>query len=286
MNVLNWKSTKEVLADKNYLALKLLLIFITVYLISTGMDHKRVKLPLLCIGLFLIVFFVKNLRQPLLWYIFLTILISDLICDYFVRANHHFLLIYITILVIIFLHNGQYEDFITNIKLLAVIVLLFSGIQKLVSPQFVSGDFYYYMINTGSFFKPLLYFNPEMKQIVAHNHAQISELALLDPNTSKIVTFQNVLPNLAIISHIFAWFTIIIEMGTAILIFLKPKHLVTHALFISLILGIFLTRLENGFLTLLAISGIWLSEHTRIRAIYSVLAIVFITLIIINIGFY
>jgi hypothetical protein len=286
MNQLNWTSIKQVLSDKSTLGLNLLFVFMVFYTVITGGDHRKIKLFLIAAGLLLVVLVIKKITQPLLWYIFLTILISDLICDYFVRANHHFLLIYVTVLIILFLHNSRLDDFVANIKLLLVIVLLFSGSQKLFSPQFISGDFYYYMVNTGSFFKPILYFNQEMNDIVLANKAQIAELSKSNPNALNTVTLQNIVPNLDDISRVYAWFSICMEIVTGLLLLWKPKHLLTHVLFILLIMGIFFTRLESGFMALLAISGIWLTDNYKIRAIYTVLTIVMLSLIITRIGFY
>ena len=286
MKIYDGTYLRQVLGDKTGLGLKLFFLFITVYLISTGVGHPWLKLPLLFMVLFLTVFFVKSINQSLIWYLTLTLLLFDLICDYFVRANHHFFLIYLTILIIIFLKNGRHGDFITNIKLLVFIVLLFSAIQKLLSPQFVSGDFYYYMFNTGNFFKPLLRFNPEMNDVVAHNNAMILELGKTDPNELKQIVLQNVEPNIGSISHAFAWLTIIFEILVAISLLLRPKHILSHLLFIVLIFGIFLMRMENGFLCLLAITGVWLSEHPKLRLIYASMAILFISLIVNHIGFY
>ena len=283
---MNWEHIKTVLSDKTTLGLNLLFIFIVSYIVITGGDHRRIKLFLIFTGLFLLVFFVKKINQPLVWYLFLAILISDLISDYFVRANHHFLLIYLNILIIVFLHNSRLKDLVTNIKFLVVIVLLFSGVQKLVSLQFTSGDFYYYMLNTGGFFKPILYFSSEMNEIVISNKSQIAELGHSDPNELKIITFQNILPHLDVISRVMAWTTILMELVVAILILWKPKHNVTHILFILLILAIFFTRFENGFLTILAITGVWLSESIRFRFIYTILAIVSLSFMLTKIGFY
>jgi hypothetical protein len=286
MNRVNWTSIKQTLSDRTALGLHLLFLFMAVYIILTGGDHRKIKLFLVFSGLFLIALFVKKITQPLLWYIFLTILISDLICDYFVRANHHFLMIYVTILVIIFLHNAKLEDLIGNIKLLLVIVLLISGIQKLFSPQFMSGDFYYYMINTGNFFKPILYFNQEMTEIVSSNKAQIASLGNSNPNDLNTITLQNIAPNLDIISRVYAWFSIGMELITGLFLLWKPKHIFTHILFILVILGIFITRLESGFIALLAICGIWLTDNYKLRAIYVVLTLVMFSLIITRIGLY
>lgn len=286
MNFINWNSIKKVLSDKSTLGIHLLFILLLVYVVSTGDNHRGIKLPALIIGISFIVFFVKQITQPLLWYLFLVILLIDLICDYFVRANHHFLSIYVTLVVIIFLHNDHIEFFTTNIKLLVVIVLLFSGIQKLLSPQFVSGDFTYYMINTGYFFKPILYLDHDIYDTVLNNKRQLLELKQTNPNEMGSIKLKNVFPNIAAISRIFAWFTIAVEIIAGLLILWKPRHIGTHFIFIMLILGIFLTRLETGFLALLAISGIWLTNNIWIRATYALLAIVFLSLMITQFGFY
>ncbi|MEO6347626.1 MAG: hypothetical protein ABIO60_06920 [Aquaticitalea sp.] len=286
MKLPDWSQTKPVLETKIKLGIKLLFLFLVVYLLSTGLGHPRIKIPLLCIVFFLVVFYVKSINQTMVWYLFLTVLIFDLMSDYFVRANHHFLMIYMTILVIIFLKNGLQQDFITNIKLLVFIILLFSALQKLLSPQFISGDFYYYMFNTGNFFKPSLRFNPEMNDIVAQNNALILELGKTDPNILKNITLQNIVPNIANFSRIFAWLTVIIEFLTGILILWKPKNNLIHIVFIILILGIFLMRMENGFLCLLTISGVWLSENLKTRFVYVAMTLLFLSFIVNQIGFY
>ena len=283
---LNWQHIKQVLSDKIALGLYLLLIFMVVYLAITSVAHRRIKVFLLCAALFLIVFFVKKISQVLLWYIFLAILLSDLACDYFVRANHHFLLIYMTVAVIVYLHNSRLDLFVLNIKYLVVIVLFFSGLQKVLSPEFITGDLYYLMINTGGFFKPILYYNPEMIDTIISNKALIAELGTTNPNLLETVTLKPIVPHLDVISFILSWMTIIMELVAAVLILWKPKHIATHIVFILLIMGIFFTRYENGFLALLAISGVWLSEHLRIRIIYTVLAIICFSFILTKIGFH
>jgi hypothetical protein len=286
MKFINWRTIKEILTDKSALGINLLFIFLLVYIISTGNDHRNIKLPTLIIGISLIIFYVNNLRQPLLWYIFLVILLFDLIGGYYVRANHHFLLIYVTLVVIIYLHNDRIELFTTNVKFLLVIVLMFSGIQKLFSPQFISGDFTYYMINTGRFFKPILYFNQDMNDIIFNNNQQLLEFKRTEPNGMGSTTFNNVIPNMDVVSRLFAWMTISVEIIAGLLLLWKPKNIGTHLFFILLILGIFFTRLENGFLALLATSGIWLTDNIRIKALYAFLSVVFLSLIITGIGFY
>jgi hypothetical protein len=60
-----------------------------------------------------------------------------------------------------------------------------SILQKLMSSQFMSGDFYYYyyyMINRGLLFKVNLRFNPEILEMVKSNSEQIVASKATDPN--------------------------------------------------------------------------------------------------------
>lgn len=286
MSFINLNHIKETLSDKRNLGLHAFFTLMVIYAILTGGDHRKVKLFLLVIGLSLVILFVKKISHPILWYVFMALLINDLIFDYFVRANHHFFLMYLTAVFIIYLHNNRLEDFETNIKLLLAIVLFFSGLQKMLSPQFTSGDYYYYMINIGSFFKPLLYFSPEINDIMSSNRAEIAKLQISDPNSSQYITLQNVIPYQDIFSRVYAWVSIVSELVGAILILWKPKHIVTQCFFVMIILGIFFTRLESGFLATLAISGIWLTDSYKFRAIYTGLTVIFFALIITKLGFY
>lgn len=274
------------LAEKSSLGEVILLILSLIYLISSNFSQLKIQLPLMLLSIILALFFINKLNQILLWSIFLAIFISELVMKYFVKANHHFLLVYVILLIIFYHKNGRWEDFVANIKWIVVIVLMCSAIQKLISPQFVSGDFYYYMLNTGKFFRPMLYFTPEIKEIIFSNYSQIIELERTNPNLTNSITLQNILPNLDVISRVFAWLTIALEFIIAAVLFWKPKHTFSHILFIILILGIFFTRLESGFLTLLAICGFWLTESLKFRALYVILAIGFMVLIVTQIGFH
>lgn len=277
---------KILLENKNNLGILLVFILSMIYLIGTGKNHPWLLVSLILIGTLLVLILTHKLPQIVLWYGLLAIFTIDLALNYFLKANHHFLLVYIILLIIFYLKNGSREAFVDNIKWIIIIVLLFSSIQKLITPQFITGDFYYYMFNTGKFFKPVLYFYPELKEITKSNNFQITQLEHTNPNTLKAVKLQNIVPYLEVISRVFAWLTIALELAIALCFIGKPKHHITHLLFILLILGIFITRLENGFLTLLSICGIWLSEHQAIRRVYVILAIGFMLLLIGNIGLF
>ncbi len=273
-------------ADRTSTGAILLLIFSLIYLISSNINPLQIQLALMLLSIVLVLVFMNKMNQLVLWSVLLGIFITELTLKYFLKANHHFLLVYMIMLLIIYNKNRNWENFNVNIKWIVVIVLMFSAIQKMVSPAFISGDFFYLMMNTGKFFKLILNFTPDIQEIIASNASQIRELEQTNPNTLKSITLQPVLPNLDIISHLFAWLTIALELVIAMVFIWNPKHRISHFLFIILILGIFFTRLESGFLTLLTICGIWLTESRKFRTLYIILSIGFMGLIITKIGFH
>ncbi|HNQ26854.1 MAG TPA: hypothetical protein PKL92_02935 [Aquaticitalea sp.] len=272
--------------DKERLGANLFFLFSSVYLLFSYGDHSRVKTFALTLALTITVVFFKQLRQPFVWYVFLALFLLDLIINYHTRANHHFMLVYLTMAYIMYLNTRNIATFTTNVKWLLFILLFFASVQKLMSSEFVSGNFYYYMINTGKFFKPLAPLDQTVAVVISNNNALIETLNHQDPNQYGTVSLNNILPNIASISKWFAWATIALEFLAGLLIVRKPEYRFTHIIFVILILGISATRLESGFLGLLCISGHWLCNNTIIRKIYVVLTVIFTALTISQLGFY
>lgn len=280
------QNIKQSLVDKEQLGANLFFLYTLVYVFSSSGSGSLSKTALLMVAITVVTMFAKHIYQTIVWYVLLALLLLDLATNYYTRANHHFLLVYLIMAYIIFLRSGNYEIFTMNVKWLLFILLFFSSLQKLISPEFISGNFYYYMINTGKFFKILLPLDQNLTQAITSNHAMIKALGNQDPNLLGSITLKNTLPNIASISKFFAWVTVILEFLTGALIVWKPHRMVTHILFILLILGIFLTRMENGFMALLCISGYWLSNNHKVRILYTIMTALFISMTISKIGFY
>ncbi len=105
-------------------------------------------------------------------------------------------------------------------------------------------------------------------------------------NIAQSVVLQDIFPNLGIISHIFAWITIALELMVAIAILWKPRRTWTHLFFLAMILGILCTRLETGFMALLAICGVFLCSNLKLRLLYVMIVMGCIILIVTKLGFH
>ncbi|MGB0981758.1 MAG: hypothetical protein ACPGUH_06625 [Winogradskyella sp.] len=285
------KSVKDILnsiSANNSLGLKLLFIIASVYCLSTALYFSNLKVTFIGVLLCSIVVSKHVIKSKVIWALFLIIFSIDVIHNFYDEANHHFLLTYITLIVVLHL-NGvfNYKILIKNIKYLTVIVLAFATLQKLFSEQFISGEFYYYMFNSGRFFKPIVTQNMEQLALIKSNNAAIRELALINPNNSNAsAQFQNIFPHLGVICVVFAWLTIAVECIATLLLLLKPTHKLTHIVLLILILGIFSTRLETGFLAILCIAGFLITTNKTFKTIYLFLLLLFLSLIITKLGFY
>lgn len=170
--------------------------------------------------------------------------------------------------------------------MLLVIVVLISVVQKLMSSQFMSGDFYYYMINRGVLFRHFINFFPESLEVVKSNKLALLELYGTDPNLSEQIILKDVISNLKTISPIYAWVTVVVEFLVAVALLWKPRSTWTHLFFIAMILGILCARFETGFMGLLAICGVFLCNNLKLRLLYVVIIMACITFIITKIGYH
>ncbi|WP_175455631.1 hypothetical protein [Winogradskyella thalassocola] len=170
--------------------------------------------------------------------------------------------------------------------MLLVVVLVSSAFQKLMSSQFMSGEFYYYVFNRGGLFRSFLNFSSESLEIVNSNSESILILQDKDPNSNENIVLKDIVPNLHVISLIFAWVTIVFEFIVAIAILWKPKHRWTHLLLSLMILGILCTRLETGFMALLGICGLFLCGNLKLRLLYVTIVLGCVTMMITKLGFH
>jgi len=271
------------------LLITLLFIFNVVYIFSTNSLNKPLyKIVFIFIGLALILFSEKKVVNNLyIWCVFFVILSFDLLTNYLKEANHHFLLTYVTLVVILYLKGiYNYQILTKNIKYFAIIVVGFAALQKLATREFISGEYYYYMTNVGGFFRPLLKYMNGVSEIVHSNGTDIVNLREVDPNDFSKINIQSIHPEIKSISVFFSWVTILFEFLIAIALLVKPKHVITHIFFILFIIGVFLIRLETGFLSILAISGFSLTSNSKIKIVYILLTLFFLALMITKKGFF
>lgn len=269
-----------------YLGKLMLLLVLLVYIIILTENQFYIKTAIVCLGL--LSWFVLNntMRKTLPWIVIITLLLVDLFYSYFWVANHHFMLMFMVFSMILLAFHKQQDIFIKNIQFLVVIVIMASVVQKVSSSQFIDGSFYYHALDVGGLFKNIINFFPESLDITQSNSDNINALYKSDPNLNESVVLKPIFNNLKFISVLFAWSTIIIEFIIAIILLWKPKTIFTHVLFIAMIVAVLITRLETGFMCLLAISGFFLCANKNLRFIYIAIILGCITLIITKVGYH
>jgi len=240
----------------------------------------------LFVGLLSWFLFRDKTKHPIIWIVLSTLLVLDLCFSYFWVANHHFMLLFMVLSVIFYTYHKQNEILVKNIQILLVIVVLTSAFQKLMSSQFMSGDFYYYMINRGSLFGFFINLFPESLEVVKSNRESLLALHSTNPNLAQTIVLKDVFPNLGMSSLIYAWVTVVVEFLVAIAVLWKPKTTWTHLLFITMIFGILCARFETGFVSLLAVSGLFLCNNLKLRLLYVAIIIACITFIVTKIGYH
>lgn len=282
-----WIQIKEKLNDPIVLAIQLLLLILGAYTFIMADKHSFWKIPVLFTGV-IVWFFWQNKRKEFkIWIIlFLTTLLIDLSFDYFWVANHHFMLIFIVLSVLLYSYYKREDVLLKNVQIILVLVVLVSGLQKLMSEQFMNGNFYFYMMNRGSLFRKFIDFFPDIIEIASNNRESIEALKNTDPNIGQSIVLKSVFPKLNLMSQIFAWVTVIIEILVAIAILIKPKSFWTHLLFSAMIIGILCTRLETGFMALLAICGIFLCNNLKLRFLYTLIVIGCFLFIVTKLGYH
>ncbi|WP_178988267.1 hypothetical protein [Winogradskyella schleiferi] len=281
-----WSEIKDKLNDPIKVALQLLLIVLGIYVFIMAEKYRTGKIPVLFFGLLIWYFFYNKIKHPIIWIGFFALLLFDFYHFYFRVANHHFMLMFMVLPIIFYSYHQRKDILLKNIQVLLGIVVLASVMHKLMSRQFMSGDFYYYMMNRGFIFNNFLNFFPESLEVTKSNKESIIALYDLDPNGGQRIVLNNMFPNIGKISLIFAWVTVALECLVALAILWKPRSTWAHLLLTTMIIGILCARLETGFMALLAISGIFLCKNMKLRLLYVMIVMGCITLVVTKLGYH
>ncbi|WP_411895897.1 hypothetical protein [Winogradskyella sp. A2] len=281
-----WLSIKDKFNDQIVLGTQLLVLLLCVYVFILAEEHVLWKAPLIFVGLLSWYLLRDKTDHPILLILGLVLLIIDLCYSYYWVANHHFMLLFVVLAVILYVYHQDKDIFLNNIQLILVIVILTSVIQKLLSSQFMSGDFYYYMINRGALFRFFINFFPDSLEVVKSNQEQLLALHDTNPNIQQSIVMKDIIPNLGKISVIYAWLTVIIESFIAFAMLWKSRNTWTHLLLIVMILGILCARFETGFMALLAVCGMFLCNNVKLRLFYVIIFMACIAFIVTKIGYH
>lgn len=254
-----------------------LLLIILVYLFKQSVVIFWLKPTLLIIG-FSLWLLKRNLAaNPLFWGILLLYFFITLGHNYYLVANHHFVVCYVLTAVILHqITNLKSESYLHfHVRFLLLTILVLGALQKLLSPAYVSGAFFQLEMDMNYFLQPLDLILPEWQETTTGNKDLYKTLMKTNPNEYLDAQLKYPLPHSTLLATSLGWIAIIMEAMAGIIIFRKPHHLWSHLLFLGMIGGIFLFRMETGFLAMLATMGLLLSPSQKISFIYLSLILIF-----------
>lgn len=248
-------STSNPIEEKVHLKLieDLLLIFILISC-STFMNNWWHIKFILITTLLLANFTTGRTKYPkIFWSITLVLTSLELIPHYFLAANHNFVLFYITLTIWIshFYPLERIKIIKLNSFFLLVIILFFGALQKLLSPDFMSGDFLSYLTLKGDLFKPLQ-IAKVLPDVFSENLAQITENKNSIPDASRVIQLAAPFGGFETFIYYFSVAVMIIEFLILPTLLLKNQNIKNTILLLFLI-GLIFTRFETGFVALLTI---------------------------------
>ncbi|WP_432670038.1 hypothetical protein [Flavobacterium sp. SM2513] len=264
----------------------LLLIFILICSTSLQNNWWHVKFTLLMI--LLITHFTNwRFKFPLIFW-GLTVLFTslDLFDYYFVIANHSFVLLYFTTILFISYIFPQDRIKIIQINGLSVLLLImfWGATQKVISPEFMSGDYISSLTLKGDLFKPLQIANV-IPDAFAKNISLINENLKNAPSADTTIQLHTPFKKFGVYSLYFSIFIVVAEFAMVPILLLKNEK-IKHTLLLLFLSGLLLTRFETGFISLLiilSISQLPVGEK-NFKLLYLLLLAACLSLILIKIG--
>ncbi|MEO1465152.1 MAG: hypothetical protein AAFR89_02830 [Cyanobacteria bacterium J06633_1] len=264
---------------------KLLFLYALVWIALTA----EFPLALTTLTAAFVFFYVRSKSRDFFSWLFLTAIIAFQLFfkEYFIAANHHFLLVLMLTSTLLFpeiTKKGELDKGICRFLLSAVILI--SVLQKLLVPEFLSGESFFLRLNIAAFLDSLAIFPfwAEPVQIGSQNWEAIKQLSLIHPENGGAIFLTPIFQSARWLSIVLPYGILISEFFVGIMIALYPQRLVTHVSIIGMLVGVFIFRPEAGFLTLLCVLAMTLTESYRIRRIYLFLSSLFLGLILTGLG--
>jgi hypothetical protein len=268
------------------LAIQLFLGFVILFLVRYQTTGIVVNLLFLLAIAAQFILLKKPQKSIGFWFSLSLFFSYKLLTTYFQAANHLFIALYLSLAFLVFFITQQNAGILRkNIQLILGLALLFSGIQKIVSSDYYSGAYFYYMLQRGDFLWPLKHLSASFQEITSYNMMVLESSRSIYPGGATFEALKTPFSGAKTMSYYLSVVSIALELGAGIAILIKPKSLITHLLVLATIWGVFFTRQEAGFLTLLTVMGLVLTEKKYFVWSYLATGIVFLSLILLGVGF-
>ena len=294
MNIKTWTNRFHLQGiefwDTKEVVLKLFLAVSLVYLLKTT---QTLFIPAFLLTLFFTYSILGKgvtLISPLIWITLAIFHLLEIIYDPFRPANHQYLLLYMSILLIVVLlfdETEQEEVLVKNSNYLIIALMLFAGIHKLLSPQIWDGSYYTMLFLRGEMFKPITLFIEPLKEIFAFNNELITSFHSTKPSFDSGVVLSSPNKDLAIIGKYFSYGVVAGELSIPIIFLLVKNPYIKHFALLAITLGVFSSRLECGFLSLICILGFAScpAQLLGIRSTYFLMFILFLSLVSLDLAY-
>ncbi len=263
-----------------------LLLVLLVYLIKQPVAIFWLKPTFLLAGLMVWLIKPNLTSNPLFWGVWFLYFFITLSRNFYLVANHHFVVCYLLAAVILHqITNIKNESFLHfHVRFLLLAILLLGALQKLLSPIYVSGAFFQLQMDMNYFLKPLNLIIPTWQEITNGNKDLYKTLMATNPNEYLDVQLKYPIQNSTLLAKSLGWIAIIMEAIAGVTIFWRHQRILSHVIFLGMIGGIFFFRLETGFLALLATMGLFLSPSKKISIVYTIIILIFSLLMATEIG--
>jgi len=255
---------------------KCLLLFLLLY--STKLNALYL-IAILFIVIITAIVRTDYFKDSKFWILTICLFIPNFIFQYYLVANHYFVMFYM--LLVFLLASYFYSDtdniIRINAKWILAFMMIFAVIHKLLSHQFISGESIGFLMYFGQLFKLFFELFHQNNEILADNSQAIN---------AGISTLSPTLPNLELFSKYFAYVTILVELIFAILLFVKNTAF-KNWFFLGFLSLLILTREENGFIALLCILLMMQlkdQDSYIFRTLYLALYVLSVSLVIVGWG--
>ncbi|MCU0404748.1 MAG: hypothetical protein MUE99_09395 [Chitinophagaceae bacterium] len=257
-----------------------------IYTLSQNIEGVWVKMFVLLFSLIIYFIYQKPLLSRFFWIFWLLYFLNYLFFYYPIAANHHFTGAYLSAAIIIFLLNGDENERILqfHIRFMVAAILIASALHKALSPTFISGEYFQLETSTGEFLKPIKNLFSSWKNAADYNASQLNDLFSVPPDGVRIYAMMYPFNGLNAFAKVSSFMAIFIETLAGILIFRNPHKKSSHLIYSLMIAGVFVFRLETGFLSMLCAMGILLAPNIFYRNIYLIMMSLFLALMASGIG--
>lgn len=264
----------------------LFLLFFILFLPQTFNKHWYFKLPLLLIAGITFALFGFKRYKIIFWGCILGLLCLELFTFYFIAANHLFVMVYLGIMLFFAHYYDKDADYLPKSSaFLLFVIMLFGGVQKTLSQNFMEGSFLMDLFVLGQLFDfldlipSINHYFVENKKLLFDSYKTFSEM----PN----VQLQPLFAGQFLFIKALTWIVFLSEILFAVAFFIKNQWIkqTYFVIFLGLIL---FTRLETGFIAMLSILLLAQvpSQYLYHRAMFTLIYIACIGLILSKIGLY